>query len=323
MVEERIDGRTHTFHVKEHSIPEAYWEAMKLVYNSPDLRTEYDRKDKNGNYIDPPGKDARVLIEVENPFAQPRFPQLSYCERGKYIAEILGVKDHLVVPYEELLERIKEGGGEFEAKEWPYLYHDRLVNYPDPNGSINQLDILIDKLAKSPITRRAVAITGVPEIDLFLKADAPCLREIQLRCLEDESGDLYLNMLTTWRSRDLYKAWGDNVIGVTNLHARLAHQLEEKMKREVRIGSYTDESRSLHIYGQDRTEKGADKFFEQFPTKEAFVERAWTSGKAREGLIIPQLQELRAESDEWSFGPEQFALIDDLIEGYESGLFAP
>ena len=39
--------------------------------------------------------------------------RLSYCERGKYIAEFLGAKDHLVVPYLELLSRVREGK-EFE-----------------------------------------------------------------------------------------------------------------------------------------------------------------------------------------------------------------
>jgi len=314
----------HTGSVSERSIPEAFWSAMKLVYDSIDRRTQYDRKDARGIYIDPPGKDKRVMIEIIEPFAEPRFPQLSYCEIGKYIAEMLGVKDHLVVPYEELLEKVAKGE-EFEAKEWPYCYHDRLTSYPTPGGPLNQLERLIDMLAKDPITRRAVAITGVPEIDLFLKADAPCLREIQLRAPEDSNGRLVLHMMTRWRSRDLYKAWGDNVIVVTNLQARLAARLAEKTGKEVIIGPYSDESGSLHVYGQDRAEKGADKFFEQFPTKKAFVERAWTSEKARDGLIIPQLEDLLKlnEIEQWKFGPKQIKFIVHLIDDFESGKFVP
>ena len=43
----------HTGSVSERSIPEAFWSAMKLVYDSIDRRTQYDRKDARGIYIDP------------------------------------------------------------------------------------------------------------------------------------------------------------------------------------------------------------------------------------------------------------------------------
>jgi hypothetical protein len=103
-------GRLPVFNVDAGSIPEAYYEALKVVhYGGATLRTQYDRKDSAGNFIDPPGKDARVAIRIRDPFAQPRYPVLSYCERGKYIAEFLGAKDHLVVPYQDLLRRVREG----------------------------------------------------------------------------------------------------------------------------------------------------------------------------------------------------------------------
>src|SRR3989344_3477571 len=95
--EELGDGKIHTAHIRERTVPEAYWSAIKAVSETHKLRTQYDRKDFQGDYIDPPGNDGRILIEVDEPFAQPRFPKLSWCERGKYIAEVLGVKDHLVI----------------------------------------------------------------------------------------------------------------------------------------------------------------------------------------------------------------------------------
>ena len=65
--------------------------------------------------------------------------------------------------------------------------------------------MMLERLVRDPFTRRAVADTPVPQIDNFLKEDIPCLREVQLRCSEIE-GQLYLNMDTKWRSRDLFKA---------------------------------------------------------------------------------------------------------------------
>jgi hypothetical protein len=309
-----------TLQVVDVCIPGAYWQALDLVHRAGlEKRTQYDRK-TDGEFIDPPGKDAKVSIRINEPFSQPRFPILSYCERGKYIAEFLGAKDHLVVPYHELLQRIRKGG-EFSATQWPYCYHQRLAAYPTHEGPIDQLEIILDKLAKDPITRRANATTRVPEIDLFMTEDQPCLGEIQLRAMENSQGQLVLNMHANWRSRDLYKAWGDNLIGITNLQARLAHRLGEKTGREVVVGAYTEFNGSLHIYGQDYTEKGMNTFFDRFPTRESFVERAWTSEKVQP-LLITELEELKGE-DTWNFPPESVKLIEEIIEDFETGKFVP
>lgn len=316
-------GRLPAFHVEAESIPEAYYKALHAVhFGGATLRTQYDRKDSEGNFIDPPGRDARVSIRIRDPFAQPRFPALSYCERGKYIAEFLGAKDHLVVPYRELLRRVREGE-EFEATEWPYCYHQRLAAYPRTDGStMDQLELILDKLARDPISRRAVATTRVPEIDLFMASDMPCLGEVQLRAIEDSERRLVLQMHAMWRSRDLFKAWGDNLIGITNLQARLAARLAEKTGREVLVGPYSESNGSLHIYGQDYKSKGMDKFFLRFPDCGSFVRRARSSVDLCELEIIPQLEDLLKEST-WRFPPEAIALIQTMIEDYRSGRFVP
>jgi len=316
-------GNLPVFTVEARSLPEAYYEALKAVhFGGAILRTQYDRRNPDGTFVDPPGKDAKVTVRIEDPFAQPRFPPLSFCERGKYIAEFLGSKDHLVVPYRTLLAGVREGK-EFEATEWPYCYHQRLAAYPRSDGTaLDQLEVILDRLARDPITRRAVAITRVPEIDLFMAADMPCLGEIQLRAIEDGEGRLVLNLHAVWRSRDLYKAWGDNVIGITSLQARLAARLAEKTGRQVRVGPYSETNGSLHLYGQDYRDKGLDVFFKNFPTRESFVKRARTSAEVRDTEIVPQLEEHLAETV-WNFPPAAVALIRQLIDEYRSGRFMP
>jgi len=316
-------GEIPFFQIEARSIPEAYYEALRAVhFGGHSLRTQYDRRDPDGTYIDPPGKDAKVAIRIREPFAQPRFPALSYCERGKYIAEFLGAKDHLVVPYRELVEKV-HAGEEFEATQWPYCYHQRLTAYPRADGTaIDQLDLILDKLAKDPITRRGIATTRVPEIDLFMAADMPCLGEVQLRAIEDDRGRLLLNMHTVWRSRDLYKAWGDNLIGITSLQARLAARLAGKTGREVLVGPYSEANGSLHIYGQDYKSKGMDRFFTRFPTCESFLQRARTSEQVRDTEIIPQLEDLSGEQT-WKFPAAALELIRGLIEDYRSGRYQP
>tara|TARA_Y100000310_G_scaffold307370_1_gene349395 strand:+ start:3149 stop:4126 length:978 start_codon:yes stop_codon:yes gene_type:complete len=322
--QKKSNGKIPTIHVIENSIPAAYYSVLKAVHEEGyPLRTQYDRKDSSGNYIDPPGKDTKFMIEIRKPFAQPRFPVLSYAERGKYIAEFLGAKDHLVVPHKKLLKMIHQGE-EFEPTQWPYCYHQRLTAYPKSDGTtINQLKLIADKLIRDPITRRAIAITGVPEIDLFIKQDMPCLREIQLRLIRNKEGQFVLNSHARWRSRDCYKAWGDNIIGITNLiQIEVIPYLEKGLGEKIIFGPYTEENGSLHNYGQDYTEKGLDTLFDKFPTKESFIERARTSEREKKAMIIPELEDLKKETT-WNFPPESIKLIDKLIEDYQSDRFIP
>ena len=322
-------GRIPTLHVVADSIPQAHYRAMKAVWeHGIAIRTEYDRKNSRGEFIDPPSRDARVLIEVKDPFAQPRFPPISFCELGAYIAEIMGIKDHMVLPMDRLKEALD---GDLSAFEWPYSYHQRLFDHPDVNGNtVNQMKIAVERLAKTPHTRRAVATTSVPNIDPFLKEDVPCLREVQLRCPEDEDGALVLNMNTMWRSRDLYKAWPDNVVGVTFLQSVLAKHIEEAAGRPVRVGSYADYASSLHIYGQDFGAVGGDEdrglrsFFDNFD-EETYLARSLTSEMARDMLILPQLKDLVSEKGvaDWKFPAEAIELGRQLIADIESGVLLP
>jgi len=321
--------RIPTLHVVGDSIPRAYYRAIKAVWeHGMAMRTEYDRRNATGEYIDLPSRDARVLIEVIDPFAQPRFPPISFCEIGVYIAEIMGAKDYRVLPMEQLKHAI---GGELTASEWPYTYHQRLFSHPDCDGSVvDQMSMAIERVARTPYTRRAVATTAVPNIDPFLKEDVPCLREVQLRCPEDEEGNLVLNMNTMWRSRDLYKAWGDNVIAITFLQSVVARRIEKAAERPVRVGSYADYSSALHIYGQDfgavggDLERGLQSFFDTFD-EETFVARSLTSEMAAEMLVLPQLRDLLTDRqmEQWQFPAESVGIIKDLIAGFVSGEYVP
>lgn len=322
-------GRIPSLHVVADSIPRAYFRAMKAVWEQGlPIRTEYDRKDAAGRYIDPPSRDARVLIEVTEPYAEPRFPPLSFCEIGAYIAEIMGAKDHRVVPFDRLEEAVH---GAFSALEWPYTYHQRLFAHPGLGGQpVDQMALAIQRVAATPYTRRAVATTAVPAVDPYLGEDVPCLREVQLRCPEDAEGRLVLNMSTAWRSRDLYKAWGDNVLALTFMQARIAEQIAECAGRPVRPGSYADYSFAMHIYGQDfaavggDAERGLQSFFDTFD-EDSFVGRSLTSEMARDMLVLPQLKALiaPAQAAQWGFPPEAVALVEGLIAQLESGACLP
>lgn len=107
---------------------------------------------------------------------------------------------------------------------------------------INQIEYIIQKLREKPYSRRAQAITWRPLVDPY-HVDPPCLQRIFMRIKEGK-----LIMQTTWRSRDLFRAWEANVNGMIRIQKNVADQLG------VDIGQYLDFSNSLHIYGNTISE---------------------------------------------------------------------
>ena len=104
------------------------------------------------------------------------------------------------------------------------------------------MEYIINKLKESPYSRRAQAITWRPLIDPY-HDDPPCLQRIFMRI---KGGKLI--MQTTWRSRDLFRAWEANVNGMIRIQKNVADQLG------VEMGHYLDFSNSLHIYGNTISE---------------------------------------------------------------------
>ena len=102
---------------------------------------------------------------------------------------------------------------------------------------INQIDYIIKTLRQTPYSRRAQAITWRPLVDPF-HFDPPCLQRIYMRVKNNK-----LIMQTTWRSRDLFRAWEANVNGMIHIQKYVAEELNLEM------GHYLDFSNSLHIYG--------------------------------------------------------------------------
>ncbi|KKN10482.1 hypothetical protein LCGC14_1036040 [marine sediment metagenome] len=263
-----------TILISKHTVEEAWLSSLIEVINNGNLiKTEYDRKD------DPPSFDATVMINIKYPLSKPikrngkvltiksKFGNkyevygsiadtyLIGSIQSGYIEEIIGgVNDHLVQESET---------------SYPYSYHDRIFSYSAFSSEdskhvshwickrfsdaeiqmkdfvfprINQFKYIIKKLKQSGYSRRAQAITWRPYADPY-RDDGPCLQRIWCRIIDNK-----LTMTTTWRSRDLFKAWEANVNGMIQLQKLIAEELE------VEVGNYIDISNSLHIYGRDLRE---------------------------------------------------------------------
>ena len=130
-----------------------------------------------------------------------------------------------------------------------------VINFP----KIDQIEYIIKKLKEKPYSRRAQAITWRPLVDPF-HIDPPCLQRIYMRVKDDR-----LIMQTTWRSRDLFRAWEANVNGMIRIQKYVADQLGLEM------GHYLDFSNSLHIYGNTISEVN-DMFNRMIKRGEEFPE---------------------------------------------------
>lgn len=257
--------------IQGETLPKVWEDSLLELWNKgAQIKTEYDKADS------PPSRDATCMMVINNPFKEPR---LHRCFPGgieelySYVEEVLrGVHDHWIRP---------------EEGKWTYTYHQRLFNYyalddvknistpcprcmdkkgyvegggnscrrclgvgrvpESPFPPVNQIQDMIDHLAKSNYTRRAQAITWIPTADPKTD-DPPCLQRVWCRIIEVDNIK-YLEMNTHWRSRDAYKAAFMNMFAITELQKWMAEQVSNITKEKIEVGRYVDISDSYHIYG--------------------------------------------------------------------------
>ena len=117
-----------------------------------------------------------------------------------------------------------------------YTYGERIFSHPSGG---DQYEVFIDKLKRSPYTRRAIIVLWDHSRDRF-NDNPPCITVIQ----GDVSGDYY-NHTVYIRSNDIYSAWPLNIYGQIKFAQRIAGELSCK------LGVVTMISSSAHIYEHD------------------------------------------------------------------------
>jgi thymidylate synthase len=281
---------TAVISVRAECLPQAWEQAVLAVWDRGfEVKTQYDKPE------DPPSRDATVMITVTDPFNEPRihknFPGGPE-ELEAYRQEVVdGIHDHWIDPV---------------AGKWTYTYHERLFAYSPvadlrdpgaarPFGAFNQIQYIIDYLARAGHSRRAQATTWMPTADPQTD-DPPCLQRIWCRLVADEAGELALNMNTHWRSRDLYKAWFMNVYALTDLQRIIAEQIAERRGEPVRVGRYVDISDSLHIYGSYFREAAVE--IEKM-RRTPFTDRAWESTHPAFEMMTQEAREKLAQDPDW------------------------
>jgi thymidylate synthase len=268
---EPAEGCLPTVHLCRRTLPEV-WEdgIMALLGVGREIHTHYDPKDRQGKFSSFPSVEATVMLQIEEPFGEPRFHKHflgGWMGFGDYKAEIEGAKDGWMIQPADVTRAIRAGRfDEIRGDErWNYTYSQRLRAYPfyDLRGelhTINQLDSVVENLARDATSRSAQCITWDPRWDhndgrigdcRWDSYHSPCLQRFWFRLLP-RAGDegFTLNVNGHWRSRDHLKAVPSNVFGVTEgVHEEVRRKLEARLGRPVRRGAYTDISDSLHLYG--------------------------------------------------------------------------
>jgi len=230
--------------IKAEFLPEAWEKSIVAVWEKGSkIYTEY------GEY----SLDLPIAIRVEKPFSEPRI-------------HLKGVVVGKLKQLFEYVDEVLEGVNDWRVgKDWHYTYHERLFNYTTPDGTvIDQIKYVVEKLSKTPYSRRAQAITWMPWKDI--NADSPpCVQRLWFRVI-DEKLALHVHM----RSNDAMKAAFMNMYALTELQRLVAKSIG------VEPGYYLHIADSYHIYERDW--KWAEKFVKQ--VKEGSSKRLWmTTGK--------------------------------------------
>jgi thymidylate synthase len=223
-------------HVEADCIARAWEESLIELYEKGcDLKTQYDKPD------DPPSKDATMIITITDPLKEPMihkdFPGGPE-ELQEYVMEVCeGIKDHLVRDPKDP-----------EDTRWEYTYHQRLFAYVVPTmEAFDQIERLCQKLADTPYTRRAQAITWKVWEDNECY-DPACLQSIWTRITEKDRESV-LNMNVRFRSNDAYKAAFMNIFALVQLQKKIADRVSELLGKVVKMGRYCHMVDSYHIYG--------------------------------------------------------------------------
>ncbi len=259
-----MSGNIPVLFVEGDSLAEAWEKSVISVYNEGcDIKTEYDKAD------DPPSKDCSMTIVVKNPLAEPMihrdFPG-GFNDLQEYVLEVLdGIKDHL----------IRKSADDIEDTRWEYTYHQRLFKYaiPGMKDIYNQIEMMSQKLAETPYSRRAQAITWKVWEDNFCH-DPACLQSIWCRLLQGENADQwYLNTNIRFRSNDAYKAAFMNMFAFIQLQLKIAESISKHSDKEILLGRYVHQADSYHIYGSYFREFN-ERFIKALETR-SFEERTY------------------------------------------------
>ena len=253
-------------------LPDAWAKLVKICLNEGALKKRFYGKPVN-TY------DIISLTEINHPMLEPMLHK-NFPTKELHCAE-----------YEKQWERDYD----WKQQGFEYNYMDRLIKYPTVNIpyskdiyndkvmsamrkyyhklpdnqrdyfglTIDQLKVIRENIAKRIekggeclVSNRDQVITWIPDRDMFVNEDQPCLQRLQFFVYEFAYGILRphkselikgrTEFHVSWRSRDLFGAWNSNMVGLIKM---LNKEIFEPNNLElIRVVDFCN---SLHIYESD------------------------------------------------------------------------
>ena len=134
-----------------------------------------------------------------------------------------------------------------------YTYGERFFTH---RFGKNQINYLIEKLSKSPYSRRALVVSWDHEKDQNIE-NPPCIIGVQGIITEN-----FYNHIVIIRSNDMFKAWPVNFVAQIELAKFIVNEINKIANTDYKLGSVTSISISAHIYQTDfeRAKKVIEKY---------------------------------------------------------------
>ena len=204
------------FIVRERKVAEAWVQILHTIVTLGSLsETHYeDRQKEVLNLL--------TIVTDENPeqFDIPEFLPCSHDTIRRYLPSVLT-------------------GQKYEGVR--YTYGQRLRTH----FGIDQIEAVIEKLVKEPISRSAVASLWDPILD-NKTGGSPCLNHVWVRI--DQSK---LHLTAVIRSNDMYNAWPENAFSLRALQEYIRVEVSRRANLRLDLGYLTTLSQSAHIYEGD------------------------------------------------------------------------
>ena len=284
----RGDGKLPIIAIEAENLAEATHKAI-IACHDYGARIETP-KQKSGMIL---GRDANMLIRVNNPDSEPKicFPGIHDDARGvmQYSLEVThGIHDHWKKDSKN-------------PERWGYTYHERFID---------QIPFVLARIKNDWDEKKGewfngngrptgrdyqFAIWRAGEDIILEQPDAPCWQLGQIRFSQNNQGDLVMNYQTNWRSRDLLKAWNENNIGQVELMKCFRDKIQDMLQVPIKLGSYTDHSDSLHLYGLYYQNDGLEEKIERM------------KGYKNDNELIEKIKESISNNDNLDMMTKHFA----------------
>jgi thymidylate synthase len=120
-------------------------------------------------------------------------------------------------------------------------FFDDLLGDGDGRG-LKQINAVIEKLARDPNSRRGVAVTWNPYLDIH-STEPPCMLFVQFVIRNGK-----INMRTLFRSQDIMSGLGENLVGCAALQEYVTNEINTRARASYSVGSLILISIIPHIY---------------------------------------------------------------------------